>query len=128
MKEQERHKHCYDHPARCTKLENGNLVLVRQKAHKGKHKIQNQRENIPCKVVHQIKTGVPVYKVWSEGVPPKTCVLHRNMLFPLLSKLESDQSDVEVSVSPVEGQDIEDPVDKCAGPLKKSRTKKTTIG
>ena len=85
--------------------------MVRQKAHKGKHKIQDQWENVPYKVVHQIITGVPVYKVWSEGASPKTRVLHRNMLFPLLSKLVSNPRDVEDFVDPVEGQDMEDPVE-----------------
>ena len=45
-KEAECSKKQYDWNLKCTKLEPEDLVLVRQKAFKGKHKISNRWENV----------------------------------------------------------------------------------
>ena len=47
---------------RCAKTEVGDLVLIRQKAFKGKNKIVDEWENTPYIVKEQI-LGLPVYKV-----------------------------------------------------------------
>ena len=46
-KESEHSKTRYNENIKCTKLESGDLVLVQQKAFKGKHKISDIWENTP---------------------------------------------------------------------------------
>ena len=82
-REAKRNKRRYDRRIRCTKLQKGDLVLVRQKAYKGKHKIADRWENEPYEVICQIDKRFPVYKVQCKGSEPKTRVLHRNLLFPI---------------------------------------------
>ena len=62
-REAKRNKRRYDRRIRCTKLQKGDLVLVRQKAYKGKHKIADRWENEPYEVICQIDKRFPVYKV-----------------------------------------------------------------
>ena len=104
-KEIKRHKRRYDRNVRCSKLETGDLVLVRQKAFKGKHKIQDRWENTPYMILEQTRPGLPVYRVQLQGENAKTRVLHRNMLFPLLPNQESEEN-----VETVEDRD-ENPVE-----------------
>ena len=47
QKEIQHSKICYDKNAKCSKLQPGDLVLVRQKAFKGKHKIKDRWEIHP---------------------------------------------------------------------------------
>ena len=56
----------------------GDLVLVKQTAWKGRHKIQDRWENGEYQVVGQPTPGVPVYSVKSVA-GGKTKVLHRNL-------------------------------------------------
>ena len=53
-----------------------------------------------------VRSGMPVYKVCTEGALPQTCILHRNMLFPLVSNVESEFSS-EISGDHVEGQEVD---------------------
>ena len=85
-KESKKNKERYDRKARCTHLQKGDLVLVRQKSFKGKHKIQDRWENEPYEVISQLRPNLPVYKVMKKGSDSKPRVLHRNLLFPLLHK------------------------------------------
>ena len=62
------------------------MVLVWQKAFKGKHKIQDWWENIPYKVLECVKPNLPIYHVQKEEEKIKTRVLHRKVLFPLTCK------------------------------------------
>ena len=62
------------------------MVLVRHKGFKGKHKIQDKWENTPYKVVEQKSPSLPVFLVENTENPSNTKVLHRNMLFPLLTQ------------------------------------------
>ena len=41
-KEAKRSKNRYDHKARCSKLDIGDIVMVRQKGFTGKHKVADQ--------------------------------------------------------------------------------------
>ena len=77
-------------------------MLVRQKAFKGKHKIQDRWENIPYYVIEKVKDDIPVYKIQKEG-ECKTKTLHRNLLFPLMLKYE----DVYGNNNPSKDQDDE---------------------
>ena len=51
--EKKRNKRNYDKKVRCSKLEIGDRVLVRQKAFKGKHKVQDKWEDNTYVVVDQ---------------------------------------------------------------------------
>ena len=89
-KESEYFKKWYDQNVRCTKLELGDLVLVRQKAFKGKHKVSDKWENTPYHVIEHVGRHLPVYKVQLIGETTKFRILHRNLLFPLAMRNESD--------------------------------------
>ena len=77
QKEIKHHKRHDDLNIHCSKLAPRDLVLVRQKASKGKHKIWDQWENTP-------------YHAQQEGETIKSQVLHKNMLFPVIMKHDSD--------------------------------------
>ena len=145
-KESARHKRYYDRKVRCSRLEPGDLVLVRQKAFRGKHKIQDKWENLPYKVVEQVDSKLPVFKVESTGDLVRTRVLHRNMLFPLLThaldpvqpeekvvpaEVQSSEGDVP-EVTDIDSTDEEsDSLDLAEeqsykGPMTRSRTKCTS--
>ena len=92
-KERDRSKRCFDNKIRCVKLEPGDLVLVQQKAFKGKHKIQDRWENVPYNVLEHIRPNLSIYQVQMEGENIKTRVLYRTLLFPLIcSNLGEDHN------------------------------------
>ena len=82
-REAEHSKKWYDQNKKCTKLEPGNLVLVRQKAFKGKHEVNDRWEITPYCVIEHVGGHLPVYKVQLVGETTRFRVLHRNWLFPL---------------------------------------------
>ena len=91
-KEKKRNKRNYDKKVRCSRLEIGDRVLVRQKAFKGKHKIQDKWEDYTYIVVDQPAKNTPVFTVQKEeGGRLKT--LHRNMLFPLSQELQCEDNE-----------------------------------
>ena len=118
----------------------GDLVLVRQMAFKGKHKIQDKWENVPYIVLEQVDPKLPVFKVENTEDSTRVRVLHRNMLFPLLTyDLDYIQSPpgTEEDVLPLDSSDSEedteepecpDPAEEkpYEGPMTRSRTKGTT--
>ena len=79
-KEAIRSKQRFDKTARSSKLEPGDLVLVKQKGFTLKYKIADKWETEPYEIVSQRSDGLPVYTVMRNGCE-KT--LTRNMLFPL---------------------------------------------
>ena len=91
-KESKRNKARYDAKIRCSKLEKGDLVLVRRKGFTGKHKISDRWEINPYRIIPQRDDGLPVFLVKSCGKEQKERVLHRNMLFPLRFYEESDNT------------------------------------
>ena len=136
-KENKRNKKCYDRKVRCSKLEVGNKVLVRQKAFKGKHKIQNKWDNIIYEVISQPIENFPVFTVQHEG-SKKLKTLHRNMLFQLGQELQSEDKSHKVQISgPIENHvntevnpdeeesNIEEKQD-YVGPVTRARTKALT--
>ena len=62
-RQQARHKELYDRKCRGAELEVGDLVLVKQTAWKGRHKIQDRWEDEKYQVVDQPTPGVPMYAV-----------------------------------------------------------------
>ena len=90
-KEALRHKKLYDSKCRAATLAPGDLVLVKQLAFRGRHKLENRWENEEYTVVEQPDTGVPVYRLKNQS--GKERVLHRNHLLPILSR--NDDSGVE---------------------------------
>ena len=87
-RQQARHKGLYDQRCRGAELEVGDLVLVKQTAWKGRHKIQDKWEDEEYQVMGQPTPGVPMYIIKSiAGGRPR--VLHRNLLLPC--KGESDR-------------------------------------
>ena len=96
-KEDKRNKRIYDKKIRCTKLEVGDKVLVRQKAFKKKHKIQDKWEEDVYVVVAQPNENFPVFIVLNER-SQKSRTLHRNMLFPLGQELQCEDIGQRVEV------------------------------
>ena len=83
-KESEHHKKYYDQRMRCIKLEPDDLVMVRMKALTSDHKIADQWEDTPHKVISQMGDQ-PVFKVRPITTTSDKDIrfLHRNMLFPI---------------------------------------------
>ena len=79
-KEVIRLKQRFDKTAKSSKLEPGDLVLVRRKGFTSKHKIADKWEAEPYEIVSQRSDGLPVYTVMRNGCER---TLPRNMLFPL---------------------------------------------
>ena len=86
QRQQARHRGLYDLKCRGATLSVGDLVLVKQTAWKGRHKIQDRWEREEYQVVGQPTPGVPVYTVKSLS-GGKTKVLHRNLLLPLQGRI-----------------------------------------
>ena len=81
---------------RCMKLQPDDLVMVKMKALTGDHKIADQWEDTPHKVISQMGNQ-PVFK---KRPITTTCdkdirVLHRNMLFPIKTGEEHTLADSE---------------------------------
>ena len=80
-KEPHRHKWRYNYQSRCSKLEPGDTILIRQKAFKGKHKIANCWENTVYVVIDR-QDNLPVYKIRPLKEPGKIWVVHNSLLLP----------------------------------------------
>ena len=85
-KQQTRHKGLYDKKCRGAKLKVGDLVLVKQTAWKGRHKIQYRWEDKEYQVVDQPTPGVPVYTVRSIA-GCRSRILHRSPLLLLQGRI-----------------------------------------
>ena len=104
MKKKRKNKRNYDKKVRCSKLQIGDRVLVRQNAFKGKHKVQDKWEDNTYIVVDQPAKDTSVFTVQKEeGGRLKT--LHRNMLFPLSQELQCEDNSQKVKIS---NSDMED--------------------
>ena len=57
----------YDKTAKTSKLEPGDLVLVRRKGFQEKHKISDRWESDPYDVIKQREDGLPVFVVANNG-------------------------------------------------------------
>ena len=78
--------------------------MSKKKSFKGKHKVQDKREDNTYIVVDQPAKDTPVFTVQKEeGGRLKT--LHRNMLFPLSQELQYEDNSQKVKIS---NSDMED--------------------
>ena len=85
-RKQATHRELYDQRCRGAEVEVRDLVLVKQTAWKGRHKIQDRWESEEYQVVDQPTPGVTVYTV--QGFAgDRTRVLHRNLLLPLQGRV-----------------------------------------
>ena len=131
LKESARQKRYYDKKIKCSQLKTGDLVLVCQKGFKGKHKIQDKWENTPYKVVEQKDPNLPVFLVENTENPTRSRVLHRNMLFPLLTQnldqtQTSEDTVPENNSSDEESESLGLEEESYKGPMTHSRTKGIT--
>ena len=123
-KQQARHKRLYDRKGRGATLNIGDLVLVKQTAWKGRHKIQDCWEDEEYHVVDQPTPGIPVYVVKSlAGGRPR--VLHRNLLLPLQGRLRKEGATKDDSDS--EGEASDTPQATCGRPRRATPNKKKDI-
>ena len=125
-KQQARHKGFYDRNCRGAMLDVGDLVLVKQTAWKGRHKIQDCWEEEEYQVVDQPAPGVPVYVVKSiAGGRPR--VLHRNILLPLQGRIRQEGVTREESSpdSESESEAPKAPRATCGRPRKASHVTST---
>ena len=98
QRQQARHRGLYDLKCRGAALSVGDLVLVKQTAWEGRHKIQDRWEGGEYHVVGQPTPGVPVYTVKSLA-GGKTKVLHRNLLLPLQGRIRQEGETVGEGVT-----------------------------
>ena len=82
-----KYKKYYDRKVRCSKLEPGDLVLVKKFGFRGKHKIQDRWENEVCKVLESCHSSPMVFRIRKEDGTGKIRVLHRNILLPLRTRI-----------------------------------------
>jgi transposase InsO family protein len=81
-KSRQKQKKYYDKSVRYSQLCEGDRVLVRRTAFKGKHKLANKWETDPYIVITQPNKDVPVFVLRKEnGKIERT--LHRNLLLPI---------------------------------------------
>ncbi len=114
QKRQERAKRTYDRRVRGGSLRVGDIVLVRQMAFTGPHKIKDRWESDEYVVIEVPQPSTPVYRVRKvkppeDGKSPVIRTLHRNMLLPIDTvadegeeSLLSDLSEEPGSVAPEE--------------------------
>ena len=78
------------------KLRRNDLVMVRMKALTGDHKIADQWEDIPYRVIDQLDDQ-PVFRVKpiTATSDEDNRILHRNMLFPIKTSEEHTFTDQE---------------------------------
>ena len=98
QRQQAGHRGLYDLKCRVATLSVGDLVLVKQTAWKGRHKIQDRWEREEYQVVGQPTPGVPVYTVKSLA-GGKTKVLHGNLSLLLQGRIRQEGETVEEGVT-----------------------------
>ena len=109
QKQQAKHRELDDLKCRGAALDVGDLVLVKQTAWKGRHKIQDRWEKGEYRVEGQPTPGVPVCTVKSVA-GGRTRVLHRNLLLPLQGKIRqpggTEGEGISGSDEEKEGRDV----------------------
>ena len=106
QKQQARHRGLYNLKCRGATLSVGDLVLVKQTAWKGRHKILDRWEDREYQVVDQPTPGIPVYTVKSLA-GGQTKILHRNLLLPLQGRLRQEGETVGEGVTDSEEEEEE---------------------
>ena len=103
-------KKYYDRKVRCSKLEPGDLVLVRKFGFKGKHKIQDRWENQVYEVLESCHSSPLVFRVKREDGTGNIKVLHRNLLLPLRPRILEEDTP-PLSPDPVDDNQSEEEVE-----------------
>ena len=103
-RQQAKYRELYDQKCRGAELKVGDLVLVKQTAWKGRHKIWDRWESEEYQVVGQPSPGVPVYTVKSVA-GGMTRVLHRNLLLPLQERIRQEGGMREEGISGSEDEE-----------------------
>ena len=125
QRQQAKHRELYDMKCRGAALDVGDLVLVKQTAWKGRHKIQDRWESGEYQVVGQPTPGVPVYTV-KRVARGKTKVLHRNLLLPLQGRIRQTGEPVEEGVTDSEEEEEERAVMPKVAKVSKGSPRVTT--
>ena len=125
QKQQARHRRLYDLKCRGATLTVGDLVLVKQTAWKGRHKIPDRWESREYQVVDLPTPGIPVYTVKSL-TGGKTKVLHRNLLLPLQGRIMQEGETVEEGITHSEGEEEERAVTPQVARAPKGNPRSTT--
>ena len=90
-KQAEKAKKYYDRRVRCSKIEPGDLVLVKKFGFKGKHKIQDMWENHVYEVLESCHSSPLVFRVRREDGTGGIRVLHRNLFLPLRTSIFDEE-------------------------------------
>ena len=114
-KEAAKAKKHYDRRVRCSKLEPGDLVLVKKFGYRGKHKIQDRWENHVYEVLESCHSSPLVFRIRREDGEGGIRILHRNLLLPFKTRIldeeltpqSAPQEELEESTQTVT---IEDPI------------------
>ena len=125
QKQQARHRGLYNLKCRGATLSVGDLVLVKQTAWKGRHKIQDRWENREYQVMDQPTPGIPVYTVKCL-TGDQTKVLHRNLLLPLQGRLRQEGEIVGEGVTDSEEEEEERAVTPHMARAPKGSPERTT--
>ena len=89
-------KQRYDQNVRGANPQEGDVVLVKNLAFKGKHKLTNKWETPPYKVCRKPCQDAPVYVVKRLDGEGRERTLHRNHLLPICTALETPQPKLQV--------------------------------
>ena len=125
-KERKRAKENFKFNIRTSKLYPGDLVMVRQKAFKSKHKIKARWQNELYTVEHQPDPKIPIYRVKGETHGYETQI-HRNLIFPIATRerIEDElklMKDNENSDSETDYESAQE--EEYRGPMTRSRTRR----
>ena len=90
-KQAEKAKKYYDRKVRCSKLEPGDLVLVKRFGFRGKHKIQDRWENHVYEVLESCHSSPLVFRIRREDGTGNVRVLHRNLLLPFKTRIMDEE-------------------------------------
>ena len=99
-KQAQKAKKYYDRRVKCSKLEPGDLVLVKRFGFKGKHKIQDRWEHTIYEILESSHNNPLVFRIQAEDGTGKVRIVHRNLLLPLRTRIPEDE--VEEPPSPAE--------------------------
>ena len=90
-KQAEKAKKYYDRKVRCSKLEPGDLVLVKIFGFRGKHKIQDRWENHIYEVLESCHSSPLVFRIRREDGTGNVRILHRNLLLPFRTRIMDEE-------------------------------------
>ena len=87
-KENKRHKQNYSHKTRCVQLGMGYLVLLKNSAFKGKHKIEDHWKDTIYLIEGHPYAGLPIFKISPVAGEGTVKVVHQNLFDPFGGNIE----------------------------------------